>query len=688
MERLKKYHKVLNRCTLILLAVMSFFFVKCPEIQAAPKAPAKVVLRSVTSPTAGKVIVSWRKASRATRYQIQIATNKKFTINRQNKTAAVKKTAVTVSRLKNGKTYYVRVRAYRTIRGKRYNGKWSKISPVKTKTAAPKPGNDPTDNDRPDDSKPDDNKPNGGTTDTDSPKTGGNLSEGGIFQFTERDTYTYTGQPIEPKIEASYLEMSEEGLDFRFLDLEEKKDYTIAYKDNVNVGEASVTITGMGAYTGSITKKFKIQKAIQSIKANIEDPNVYMGKTGKIQVTGTTGKLNFTTDDDEVVQVSDDGIITPLKPGQARIYLEVEETEETAQNYYLDEGRHYVGMAKVFYEEPTAAGFVSGTYMSNNKTVCCPRNADGTNTYLAKFYCNADEKWVDDSITFTIEDITPPAFARIFQDMDVPYTVPQITEVESADKEIQTYYKWNQPQTITKPLTDEITYGGVATSGKMITVNAGQSVMVVKVTAFKNGEYFDHVYIGSTGKDWNNEYVAPDIELYKQVRERVEAKLWTEEMTNLEKLFVMAKYIRDTTHYPTTDAASQEYNPTFWNDWSVDGIGLYSWMFGVSPITNAAILQGSHITCLAAERLVTIATEDLNLPYLYDGETVADGEGVWIGKGSYSTNPTNPEHVTLIYCGPDGEKTYIDAQGLMYSAESGKSSCEAHDCRSKLVSLK
>jgi len=38
-------------------------------------------------------------------------------------------------------------------------------------------------------------------------------------------------------------------------------DYTVSYKNNKNVGTATVTIKGKGSYTGSITKTFKITKA-------------------------------------------------------------------------------------------------------------------------------------------------------------------------------------------------------------------------------------------------------------------------------------------------------------------------------------------------------------------------------------------------------------------------------------------
>ena len=41
--------------------------------------------------------------------------------------------------------------------------------------------------------------------------------------------------------------------------LTENIDYTLTYKDNVNAGTATVTATGMGDYTGNISRQFEIQ---------------------------------------------------------------------------------------------------------------------------------------------------------------------------------------------------------------------------------------------------------------------------------------------------------------------------------------------------------------------------------------------------------------------------------------------
>ncbi|MDE6982323.1 MAG: fibronectin type III domain-containing protein, partial [Lachnospiraceae bacterium] len=65
---------------------------------------------------------------------IQCNTNKKFKSG--NKTVTVKKaktTSAKISKLKSGKKYYVRMRAYKTIEGKKYAGSWSKVLTVKVK---------------------------------------------------------------------------------------------------------------------------------------------------------------------------------------------------------------------------------------------------------------------------------------------------------------------------------------------------------------------------------------------------------------------------------------------------------------------------------------------------------------------------------------------------------------------------
>jgi len=77
--------------------------------------------------------VSYLKISGASGYQIQIATDKKFKKNKKTVTAKKSKTKVKISKLKKKKKYYVRVRAYKSVSGKKVYGAWSKVKTVKTK---------------------------------------------------------------------------------------------------------------------------------------------------------------------------------------------------------------------------------------------------------------------------------------------------------------------------------------------------------------------------------------------------------------------------------------------------------------------------------------------------------------------------------------------------------------------------
>ena len=95
--------------------------------------PATVKVSKTTAKKNG-VVVTWKTAKDVTGYEIQLATDKKFKKNKKtvkvNKKNASKKT---VKKLKSKKKYYVRVRSYKIVNGKKVYGKWSKVKSVKTK---------------------------------------------------------------------------------------------------------------------------------------------------------------------------------------------------------------------------------------------------------------------------------------------------------------------------------------------------------------------------------------------------------------------------------------------------------------------------------------------------------------------------------------------------------------------------
>ena len=80
------------------------------------------------------ILVTWKKVSGVNGYEIQVATDKKFKKNK--KTVTIKKqktTKTTVTKLKAKKKYYVRVRTYKMVNGKKVYSSWSKAKSVKTK---------------------------------------------------------------------------------------------------------------------------------------------------------------------------------------------------------------------------------------------------------------------------------------------------------------------------------------------------------------------------------------------------------------------------------------------------------------------------------------------------------------------------------------------------------------------------
>ena len=79
------------------------------------------------SSVSGKIKLQWYKNSDADGYQVQYSTNSKFKKGKNTKTKDTKSTSLTIKKAKKNQRYYVRVRAYRTVKGKRVYSKWTKV---------------------------------------------------------------------------------------------------------------------------------------------------------------------------------------------------------------------------------------------------------------------------------------------------------------------------------------------------------------------------------------------------------------------------------------------------------------------------------------------------------------------------------------------------------------------------------
>ena len=86
----------------------------------------KCITPKLSSTTKGKLKVSWSKVSGATGYEVQYSTRADMSGKKTVKVTSVSTVTKTPS-LSSGTTYYVRIRPYKTVNGKTYNGIYSSV---------------------------------------------------------------------------------------------------------------------------------------------------------------------------------------------------------------------------------------------------------------------------------------------------------------------------------------------------------------------------------------------------------------------------------------------------------------------------------------------------------------------------------------------------------------------------------
>ena len=94
--------------------------------------PAKQEIQKLTAKSKA-FFIDWAQKGSATGYEVQYATNSKFTGAKKVTITNNKTDKTTVSKLSANKKYYVRVRSYTTVGGTKYYGAWSATKTVTTK---------------------------------------------------------------------------------------------------------------------------------------------------------------------------------------------------------------------------------------------------------------------------------------------------------------------------------------------------------------------------------------------------------------------------------------------------------------------------------------------------------------------------------------------------------------------------
>lgn len=114
-------------------------------------------------------------------------------------------------------------------------------------------------------------------------------------------SYTYDGKAKEPTVTLMNSNTT----------LKNNTDYTVTYRNNTKTGEATVKITGIGNYIGSITKNFTIKQHSNAIKVTTKHTKTASTKAQLITLgaKATGGKLTYKSDNSKVT-VSRTGKVT------------------------------------------------------------------------------------------------------------------------------------------------------------------------------------------------------------------------------------------------------------------------------------------------------------------------------------------------------------------------------------------
>lgn len=126
----------MKRILSIILAIITILssIGLCTTVFAKQKTVASTEIVKLSS-TENSINIKWKKIKKSSGYQIQIATSKNF--KKGSKKYSIKKgtaTSKTVTKLKSGKIYYAKIRAYKIVNDKKVYSTWSKTKSIKTAT--------------------------------------------------------------------------------------------------------------------------------------------------------------------------------------------------------------------------------------------------------------------------------------------------------------------------------------------------------------------------------------------------------------------------------------------------------------------------------------------------------------------------------------------------------------------------
>ena len=125
-------------------------------------------------------------------------------------------------------------------------------------------------------------------------------------------TFTYNGSAQQPTVTVKLGDKI----------LTENTDYTVDYSDkSINAGEYTVTVTGTGNYSGTVTATYTINKADQAALSITSNGPATYGQNYTLTTSGGSGDgaVIFTVTDETGAATVNDNILTPTKAGSVTV---------------------------------------------------------------------------------------------------------------------------------------------------------------------------------------------------------------------------------------------------------------------------------------------------------------------------------------------------------------------------------
>ena len=126
-----------------------------------------------------------------------------------------------------------------------------------------------------------------------------------------KSSVVYTGKAQTPAVTVEYNDRT----------LVEGTDYTVAYSNNTKAGRATVTVTGMGRFTGKVSTTFTITKRPQSLTLTTGASRLSVGTSTTVKGSGAkeTTRYTYKSSNTSVATVTSAGKVTAKKVGTVKI---------------------------------------------------------------------------------------------------------------------------------------------------------------------------------------------------------------------------------------------------------------------------------------------------------------------------------------------------------------------------------